>query len=302
MALVIGNSSYPSGRLGNTLNDARDMRAALKAKGFTVAACCDDAALRDLTNAIDSWTAGLRNGDVAVLYYSGHGIRVGNIDYIVPVDFAAASEADVRYVVYPIERLVDKMEERGTRTSIIILDACRNNPFVISKGSEKGLAGVSAGIGTLIMFAAGEGKTASDNDNGRNSLFTAVLLSELRRSPVDLRTLQFAVRDKVYQLSGKTQIPYSSDGLVGDLVLENLDSAFRLDRSQSNRTARSKGRIMQRQGKYGFRLMQVSFGWRSLTNIAVTSGFIPMGQLSEPPPLAHQKKSKSGSKRHIQFW
>lgn len=219
MALVIGNSSYSSGTLHNPINDARDMRSALRSKGFTVGDCCNDVSLRELTNTIDNWTASLRNGDIAVFYYSGHGIRVGRVDYIEPIGFFASSEADVPYVAYPIERIVDKMQERGTRANLVILDACRNNPFVISKGSEPGLAGVTAGIGTLIMFAAAEGKTADDNDLGKNSLFTLVLLQELNAGSVNIRSLPFKVRDKVYQLSGKTQVPYSSDGLIGDLIL-----------------------------------------------------------------------------------
>jgi uncharacterized caspase-like protein len=172
-ALVIGNSLYALGALKNPPNDAADMRLVLSQKGFQVEPCCDDAGLKQLTDAIDHWTAKLHTGDTALFYYSGHGVRVGNIDYIEPVDFRASSEADVPYVAYSLNRLVDKMQERGTKANLIILDACRNNPYLVAKSSQQGLAGVTASTGTLILFAAAEGKTASDNDAGRNSLFTA---------------------------------------------------------------------------------------------------------------------------------
>ncbi len=218
-ALVIGNSAYPLGKLKNPVNDAQDMRTSLRSKGFVVQDCCDNVGLKELTNAINKWTATLHSGDIAVFYYSGHGLRVGSIDYIEPVDFSADSEADVPFVGYAVDRLADKMQERGTRANLIFLDACRNNPYVVAKDSATGLAGVTAGVGTLIMFAAAQGKTASDNDSGRNSLFTSVLLQEFNRPQVALRTLEYRVRDKVYELSNKTQIPYSSDGLIGELVL-----------------------------------------------------------------------------------
>jgi tetratricopeptide (TPR) repeat protein len=219
-ALVIGNSSYSAGQLKNPVNDAQDIRAVLKAMGFIVNDCCDNVTLRKLTESVDSWTSGLQAGDIAVFYYSGHGIRIGSTDYIQPIDFSASSEADVPWVAYPVDRLVAKIQERGTSANLIVLDACRNNPYVVSKGPSQGLAGVDVGLGTLIMFAAAQGKTASDNDVGRNSLFTSVLLDELKHHPVLLSSLQRKVKVRVYELSRGSQIPYTTDGLVYDLQLD----------------------------------------------------------------------------------
>src|SRR5579871_1215570 len=179
VALVIGNSSYKAGLLRNPVNDAADMRKALRDKGFAVSDCCDNVSLPKLTSTIAEWTSSLQKDDIAVFYYSGHGIRVDRTDYLVPIDYSSSStQADVPFVTYPVDRLQDKIQERGTKANVIILDACRDNPFVLGKGSENGMAPIVAAVGTLVIFAASPGRTASVT-TGRNSLFTQVLLEEL---------------------------------------------------------------------------------------------------------------------------
>lgn len=235
MALVIGNSAYASGNLENPLNDAIAIRNALRGKGFSVEACCDDVGLRKLTDTVNDWTTGLQANDIAVFYYSGHGIRVDANDYMVPVDFPPAySQADVSYLAYSLARLRDKMQERGTRINLIILDACRNNPLIIGKALDQGLAGITAGKGTLIMFAAAEGERADDHKYGNNSLFTLVLLQELNSPSISLRALEFNVKDKVYEMSKGAQLPYVSDGMVGDLMLADTSGGALADRASAS--------------------------------------------------------------------
>jgi tetratricopeptide (TPR) repeat protein len=222
-ALVIGNSVYLSGSLQNPVNDAADMRKMLSAKGFEVSACCDNLDDQGLDKAIGEWTNQLQHDDIALFYYSGHGLRLEGSDYLVPVDFALSNtQADVQYKAYALQRLQDKMLERGTRLNVIIIDACRSNPFSFAKDLNPGLAPISAGIGTMIFFAAAEGKTADDNDKGRNSLFTQVLLEELAQPTISLRNLGYLVRDHVYELSNGRQVPYVADNMVYDFSLQSV--------------------------------------------------------------------------------
>jgi Protein of unknown function (DUF1566)/Caspase domain len=145
-------------------------------------------------------------------------MRVESTDYLLPVDYQPVyTGADAKYYAYSIDH--HKMQERGTKINVIILDACRDNPYVLSKGLAHGLAGTTAAVGTFIMYAASPGKTASANESSKNSLFTAVLVEELERQPVNLRQMAYQVKNKVYELSGGTQLPYISENLIGDLVL-----------------------------------------------------------------------------------
>jgi|GEM_PF-3375184 len=220
MAFVIGNSAYKGGVLKNPLNDAMDMRKMLRAKGFSVSECCDNVGFHELTIAIDDWTASLKKDDVAIFYYSGHGIRVNGSDFLVPTDYPPSStQADVKFRAYSVDELQEKMQERATRINVIILDACRDNPYVLGKGLEKGIGGSLAGFGTCIIYAASPGQVASANPDGRNSLFTLVLMEEMKQPSISLRTLAVEVKDKVYSLSNGLQIPYISENVVGDIML-----------------------------------------------------------------------------------
>ncbi|HEX4007980.1 MAG TPA: caspase family protein [Acidobacteriaceae bacterium] len=221
LALIIGNSHYPDAVLPNPVHDAADMRQLLESKGFAVSDCCDDVDQQQLEQAIDKWTSQLQHNDIALFYFSGHGMRIGGADYLVPIDFSANyTQADVPYRAYDLERLQAKMLERGTRLNLIIIDACRDNPFDSAKSLQQGLAPITAGIGTMIFFAAAEGHKADDNNGSRNSLFTSVLMREFAKPGMTLRGLGFSVRDDVYEASNGAQVPYVSDGLVFDYALD----------------------------------------------------------------------------------
>ena len=222
-ALVIGNGSYSIGALSNPVHDSSSVRKALAAKGFKIWTCCDNADQQTLEKTIDDWTESLNRGDIAVFYYSGHGLRINYSDYIVPIDFKKTyTQADVRYKAYPLERVRDKIQERGARVSLIIVDACRSNPFTLgNKDWSQGLAALTAGFGTVIFFAAEEGMKADDNESENNSLFTAVLLEELKQPEISVKKLTDEVRAEVFNRSKGKQIPYASDGLIFDYVLGN---------------------------------------------------------------------------------
>ena len=179
VALVAGNAAYPSTPLRNSLNDARDLSAALRELGFEVTLVAD-ADLRSIDRAVETFVAGLQPGDVALFYYSGHGMQVNGENYLLPIDFRAQQEADVPYQAYSASRVHERMQAREASLSIVILDACRNNPFRGVRSASKGLAPMQTDKGSFIAFAAAPGQTASDNPSESNGLFTKHLLDALK--------------------------------------------------------------------------------------------------------------------------
>src|SRR5690348_5043552 len=156
-ALIIGNESYAKWPLKNPVNDARSMDQALRESGFRTELVLNGS-LREMERAIDRFIATLRAGDIAAFYYSGHGIQLSGENYLVPVDFDAKDEADAKYASYSVSRVRERIELSGARLSLLILDACRNNPFRTSRAAGGGLAAMDTGRGTFIAFSTGPGK------------------------------------------------------------------------------------------------------------------------------------------------
>ena len=150
VALVVGNNEYafaPS--LGNAVNDAVDLTAALEALGFEVEQVID-ADLRTLDQAIDRFVGKLNPGDVALFHFSGHGMEFDGENYLIPVDFKLKDEASVRYDAYSASKVHDRMAGAASRLNIVMLDACRNNGFRSSRSSGGGLAMMNAAEGSFI--------------------------------------------------------------------------------------------------------------------------------------------------------
>jgi TonB family protein len=216
LALVIGNEAYPNQGLKNPGNDARAMLAALQEAGFQVD-IATDTSFRDMNAAIDRFVAKIQPSDVALFYYSGHGIEIEGENYLLPVDFVARDEADARYVSYSASRLLDRMTATNARMKVLILDACRSNPFRVSRDGRSGLAAMaSSGRGSLIAFAAGPGSTADDNIAGSNGLFTMELLKAMREAGLGIEQVFSRVRSAVDEVSGGRQTPWTNSSLIGE--------------------------------------------------------------------------------------
>jgi formylglycine-generating enzyme required for sulfatase activity len=223
-ALVIGNSAYKSGPLKNPANDAQDIGAALGRLGFTVT-LRTDLTRRGFDEALSQFTRQLGPDDLALFFYSGHGIQVANENYLVPVDYQASSEADVEYEAYAASRVRKKLEETPARIRVLILDACRDNPYRFNRGTG-GLAAItSAAEGTLVAFSAGDNQTASDNMQGRNGLYTKYLLAALEKPGLGLREIFEQAQAGVYTASGRKQFPAIYNMIVGSVVLKGGGAA-----------------------------------------------------------------------------
>ncbi len=223
VALVIGNSAYQNTpKLANAEADARDMAARLGDIGFEVVAGYDLTRTGTL-QLVEEFARRLDSGDVALLYYAGHGAQLGRENYLIPVD-ATISDADgMAAGAVKLQAILRTMELRaGTR--LVILDACRDNPFVdkaVSRSGAapaRGLAKIDAGVGSFIAFSTQPGNVASDG-TARNSPFTAALLTHMATPGQDIHAVMRQVRADVHQATGGRQIPWENSSLVREVFL-----------------------------------------------------------------------------------
>ena len=225
VALVIGNAGYPNRPLTNPVHDAEAMAAKLRALHFDVL-LLTNAGYRSMGQAIDQFVKKLGKGDVAFFYYSGHGMQVDGENYLVPTDFKGQNETDVRYDAHPVGRIQDLMERSGSSLNLLVLDACRDNPYhAASRSSASGLAMMNPGVGTFIAFATAPGRTASDNIAGQHGLFTEYLLEALSLPGLGLDDVFNLVRERVYKASAGAQLPWSLSSVVGHYSFASGDPA-----------------------------------------------------------------------------
>jgi uncharacterized caspase-like protein len=219
LALVIGNANYVnSNALQNPVNDANAIAKALKEVGFTVL-LYTNSDLKSMKKAMDDFGEKLSKYTVGLFYYAGHGMQVNGKNYLIPVDASMKVEQDVDYDCVDAGRLLGKMESAGTSTNIVILDACRDNPFARSwstrsAGKEGGLAFMNAPSGSIVAYATAPGKTASDG-SGKNGLYTEALLKYLNVPGLPLEDFFKNVRVEVERKSNKTQVTWEASSLKG---------------------------------------------------------------------------------------
>ena len=218
IALLIGNSAYREAPLRNPVNDVRAMARTLRELGFTVLAH-ENTGKRAMETAILEFGRRLADGGVGFFYYAGHGLQVRGRNYLVPVDADIESEAATRIAAVDVDLLLEQMAEAKNRVNVVILDACRNNPFERRlRGASKGLAAVDAARGTLIAYATAPGSVAADGE-GANGLYTEELLKALRVPGLKVEEVFKQVRVGVTSRSKGAQTPWESSSLTGDLVV-----------------------------------------------------------------------------------
>ena len=215
IALVIGNSAYNFSPLTNPVNDAKGMAIALKKLGFSVT-LRTDADQRSMKESIRLFGKKLRSGGVGLFYFAGHGLQVKGRNYLIPVGAKIESESDVEYEAVDAGRVLGKMEDAGNVLNIIMLDACRNNPFGRSfRSAEKGLAKMDAPTGSILAYATAPGSVASDGP-GRNGLYTSSLLKRMMTPGLKIEDVFKQVRIDVLKTSENKQVPWESSSLTGD--------------------------------------------------------------------------------------
>jgi hypothetical protein len=225
VALIIGNSAYKHApALPNPVNDAAAMSVLFRTAGFDVIEARQNLSVTEIRRVLRDFTDNVRDADIAVVFYAGHGMELDGTNYLIPVDAKLERDVDVEDETVSVDRLV-KMLEPAKRLRLVILDACRDNPFsktmkrtLGARAFSRGLAKVEpASSDTLIAFAAKAGSTASDG-NGDNSPFTTALLKNIAVPGLDLRIAFGRVRDDVMKNTNNKQEPFVYGSLGGTTV------------------------------------------------------------------------------------
>ena len=218
-ALVIGNANYSSSPLRNPLNDARDMAAALKGLGFQVQSLLD-ADAGQMEQAIIDFSNRLNEGGVGLFYYAGHGVQARGRNYLIPLQANISSEIQLKHKTIDVGMVLDAMEYANNGVNIVILDACRDNPYGDSfRTNARGLARMESPTGSLIAYATAPGDVAADGD-GRNGLFTKHLLQAMQQ-PGRLVELTFKdVVKGVSRESGGRQTPFITASIADDFYFK----------------------------------------------------------------------------------
>jgi uncharacterized caspase-like protein len=225
VALIIGNSTYKNVQpLANPARDAAAVAAMFKKAGFEVIENKLDLGNTAMRRAIREFTGTAKNADIAVVYYAGHGIEFDGTNYLIPVDAELASDVDVEDETISLDRVM-RMLDPVKRLRLVILDACRENPFakkmtrtIASRSMGRGLAKIEVTTtDTLVAFAAKAGMTAADG-TGDHSPFTAALLDTLATPGLDVRIAFGRVRDEVMKSTDNKQEPYVYGSIGGSTV------------------------------------------------------------------------------------
>ena len=217
VALVIGNGQYRDSPLLNPVNDARAFAEALTRSGFRVVQK-ENIGRAEMQLALRDFGDALKAGGVGLFYFAGHGVQVKGRNFLIPVDASIEREDEVAYNSVDANQVLDKMEAAGNRLNIVILDACRNNPFARSfRSSSAGLAQMEAPVGTFVAFATAPGSVASDGQ-GKNGLYTQHLLKAMLRPGVKIEDVFKSVRAGVRRDSSGRQVPWENTSLEGDFI------------------------------------------------------------------------------------
>lgn len=232
LALVIGNNAYKIGPLKNPVNDAQAMAATLRTLGFEVVHR-ENTSLSDLIEAFRQFSLASQNADVRLVFYAGHGLQVKGRNYLLPVDTEIRAEDEVAGKSADLNQLLDRLGSYKQGINIVILDACRNNPFsgteIVGPDGRRlkfrnispgGLARVEAPLGSMVAFSTAPGGVALDNPTSKNSLYTRHLLEQMQVPGQPIELLFKQVRLGVARETGRVQVPWESSSLTGDFCFK----------------------------------------------------------------------------------
>jgi len=218
VALIIGNDAYADAPLRNAVNDARSIDKALseiehKFETWVV----ENATLKQLQRAVALFVDSLKENDVALIYYAGHGIQLGDENFLVPVDFAAEDAASAKFAAFNANELLERVGAKKPKLLMVLLDACRNNPFKVSRSlGTGGLAPVGAGVkGSIIVLSTAPGRVASDNPTGDNTFFNMAVVENIRKKDVEVNEMFNAVKRSVSGMSNDEQRPWTNSDYAG---------------------------------------------------------------------------------------
>ena len=240
VAFVVGNSAYQGALppLENPVNDAEDVAASLEGLGFEVIVATD-LTLRAFRASLLDFATAIEGADTSLFFYAGHGVQVNEENHLIPVDARIARGRNLTDETITVNRIVGLMNQ-FTDTSIVLLDACRDNPLPSDipigeqqDGFGRGLARVRADGGSYIAFATAPGNVAYDGE-GRNSPFTTALLKHISTPNIDIRLMMADVRRDVFESTQQRQLPWENNSLIGRFFFDENSTLQRLDSANRN--------------------------------------------------------------------
>lgn len=227
-ALVVGNAAYSVKPLKNAGNDAQDIAATLSAIGFetTVVVNADRVTM---LKAISAFGDKVSKDDETVFYFGGHGVQVNGQNYLIPVRAQIDYTEDVPVEGVNVEHVIKTLESTQNTVNIVILDACRNNPYTSRKkdrdlGGSRGLQRVTGPVGTMVVFSTAPGDVAGDGE-GRNGIFTSALLQNIKTPDLTIQQMLTRVRNQVVKATNGQQVPWESSALTGDFYFVGRGAA-----------------------------------------------------------------------------
>jgi uncharacterized caspase-like protein len=217
IALVIGNAAYRSDPLDNPVNDARLVAGVLQKAGFEVT-LRQDLDRAGLLEALRGFGNRLNENTVALLYYAGHGLQLRDRNYLIPVDAEIRSEDEIPIAGIDVGFVLGRMAHARSRINLVILDACRNNPFLGKTVAAQGLAQMDAPVGSLLAYATAPGKLAADSGVGANGVYAAHLAKHLLTPGLSVEQVFKRVREGVVRETQQQQVPWESSSLQGEFA------------------------------------------------------------------------------------
>ena len=228
-ALVIGNDSYKQiSKLVNAREDAKAVAESLEQVGYLVTLKLD-LTEKEMKSALRVFKSQINGGEEVVIFYAGHGVQLGSSNYLLPTDITGENEEQIKDEAINLQRILDDMTEKKAKLTLVMLDACRDNPFKIAGRNigGRGLAPTTAANGQMVIFSAGTGQQALDrlgpHDKNKNGVFTRVLIKEMKITGVSIDKLIRNVRTQVVSLAqsiGHEQVPAIYDQVVGDFYFK----------------------------------------------------------------------------------
>lgn len=227
VALLIGNSAYgrPDLALENPTNDVVSLAKSLRAMGFSVTEVTDQSS-QGMQSSLDAFQTQAESAEIALFFYAGHGVQIGGQNYLIGTDIDTVNEQELRRASVTLAKVRDVFEAAGPDIGMLILDACRNNPFADAGQVEKGLVRTKGGAGLLIAYATDPGNVAFDG-TGKNSVFTSALLKNMSTPGLEARLMLGRVRQQVVLETRGQQVPWVEEAVLGEhyFVPANGDAA-----------------------------------------------------------------------------